>query len=69
MKDVLEKELKPNIFVNGGDRFKDDVPEVATCKKIGCKMVFNVGAGGKIQSSSWLLEEYLKKVAGGKKFD
>lgn len=56
----LEK-LKPDIFANGGDRFKDDVPEVATCKKIGCKTVFNIGKGGKVQSSSWLLERYLKK--------
>src|SRR3989344_1350939 len=36
------------------------IPEVSTCKKINCKMVFNVGKGGKIQSSSWLLENFLK---------
>jgi D-beta-D-heptose 7-phosphate kinase/D-beta-D-heptose 1-phosphate adenosyltransferase len=58
------EELKPDIFANGGDRFESDVPEVATCKKIGCQMVFNVGHGGKTQSSSWLLEKYVKKVAG-----
>jgi cytidyltransferase-like protein len=57
----LEK-LKPNIFANGGDRFKDDVPEVETCQKIGCKMVFNIGEGGKVQSSSWLLGKYLDKA-------
>lgn len=55
------EELKPDIFANGGDRFKTDVPEVGVCKKIGCKMVFNVGSSGKVQSSSWLLEKYLKK--------
>lgn len=55
--------LKPDIFANGGDRFKEDVPEVAICKKIGCKIVFNVGYGGKVQSSSWLLEKYIKKAA------
>ena len=60
------EELKPDIFANGGDRFESDVPEVATCKKIGCKMVFNVGRGGKMQSSSWLLEKYVKKVARGR---
>jgi len=60
------EELKPDIFANGGDRFKNDVPEVATCKKIGCKMVFNVGHGGKAQSSSWLLEKYLRKAMKGK---
>jgi cytidyltransferase-like protein len=54
--------LKPDIFANGGDRFKDDVPEVDICKKIGCKMVFNIGEGGKVQSSSWLLGKYLDKA-------
>lgn len=56
------EELKPDIFANGGDRFAHNIPEVAMCKKIGCQMVFNVGRGGKIQSSSWLLDKYLKKV-------
>jgi len=52
------KLIKPDIFANGGDRNpkKDPVPEVKTCKKIGCKMAYNVGKGGKIQSSSWLAE-------------
>jgi len=58
------EELKPDIFANGGDRFESDVPEVATCKKIGCRTVFNVGDGGKMQSSSWLLGKYVKKVTG-----
>ncbi len=49
------RELRPNIFANGGDRFEDNIPEVAVCREIGCEMVFNVGAGGKIQSSSDLV--------------
>ena len=52
------RELKPHIFANGGDRTHDNIPEVAVCDEIGCKMNFNVGAGGKVQSSSWLLEKY-----------
>jgi D-beta-D-heptose 7-phosphate kinase/D-beta-D-heptose 1-phosphate adenosyltransferase len=60
--------LKPHIFANGGDRNKKDAnktssslnPEQALCQKLGIKMVFNVGEGGKIQSSSWLLEKFLK---------
>jgi cytidyltransferase-like protein len=52
--------IKPDIFANGGDRNKENIPEVAICEKINCKMVFNVGKGGKIQSSSWLLENFLK---------
>ena len=56
------KILKPHIFANGGDRKEDNVPEVEVCRKINCQMVFNVGRGGKIQSSSWLLEKFLKNV-------
>jgi len=52
--------LKPDIFANGGDRTKKNVPEDAVCKRIGCKMVFNVGEGGKIQSSSNLVEKAMK---------
>ena len=54
------KKLRPNIFANGGDRTKNNIPEAALCKEINCKMVFNVGQGGKVQSSSWLLEKFLK---------
>jgi D-beta-D-heptose 7-phosphate kinase/D-beta-D-heptose 1-phosphate adenosyltransferase len=54
--------LKPSIFANGGDRKLDNIPEVAVCDAINCKMIFNIGDGGKIQSSSWLLADYLKKV-------
>ncbi len=57
-------ELKPDIFANGGNRKLGNIPEVPVCREIGCKMVFNVGHGGKVQSSSGLLDEYVKKVAG-----
>ncbi len=50
--------LKPNIFANGGDRQKNNIPELDICANIGCKAVFNIGEGGKIQSSSWLLNNY-----------
>ncbi len=53
------KELKPDIFVNGGDRTRKNIPEVALCKKMGTKMIFNIGRGGKIQSSSWLLNSFV----------
>ncbi len=52
--------IRPDIFANGGDRTQKNIPEVATCKNIGCAMVFNVGHGGKVQSSSWLLAAYAK---------
>ena len=57
-------EIRPDIFANGGDRKLDNIPEVPTCEAIGCEMIFNIGDGGKIQSSSWLLADYLKKVNG-----
>jgi cytidyltransferase-like protein len=50
--------IKPNIFANGGDRNRKNVPETSVCVEIGCKMVDNVGRGGKIESSSWLLAKY-----------
>ena len=56
------EEIKPDIFANGGDRFKEDVPEIEICNKLGIKMVFNVGRGGKIRSSSDLLKKYAKKI-------
>jgi cytidyltransferase-like protein len=54
------KILRPDIFANGGDRHYGNIPEVPVCEAIGCKMIFNVGHGGKVQSSSWLLAKYLK---------
>ncbi|HDY72644.1 MAG TPA: cytidyltransferase [bacterium] len=54
--------IKPDIFANGGDRIRKNIPEVTVCKKINCKMVFNVGRRGKIQSSSWLLKKFLKSA-------
>lgn len=50
--------LRPNIFANGGDRKLDNIPEVAACEELNIEMVFNVGTGGKVQSSSWLLDKY-----------
>ncbi len=54
--------LRPHIFANGGDRHLRNIPEVAICREIRCQMVFNVGKGGKMQSSSRLLEQYLQKT-------
>lgn len=50
--------VKPDIFANGGDRTRKNIPEVSVCKTLGCRMKFNVGRGGKVQSSSWLLVKY-----------
>jgi cytidyltransferase-like protein len=54
------KRVRPHIFANGGDRKKGNIPEIDACNKMGCKMIFNIGHGGKVQSSSWLVEKFLK---------
>ncbi|MBI2064033.1 MAG: adenylyltransferase/cytidyltransferase family protein [Candidatus Yanofskybacteria bacterium] len=55
------KKIRPHIFANGGDRTLNNIPEVTVCKKLGCKIIFNIGRGGKIQSSSWLVSDRSKK--------
>jgi len=52
------RELRPDIFANGGDRIPGNTPESRVAKELGCTMVYGVGAGGKVQSSSWLLERF-----------
>lgn len=47
------RQIKPDIFANGGDRFEDNIPEKILCDELGIEMMFNVG-GGKDQSSSTL---------------
>ena len=56
------RKLKPHIFANGGDRKKGNVPEDVVCQELNIKMVFNVGRGGTVQSSSWLIADALQKV-------
>lgn len=52
---AIEK-IKPTVFTKGGDRAApEDIPEWTICQQVGCEVIFNVG-GGKIQSSSWLIE-------------
>jgi len=55
------QKIKPGIFAQGGDRNTGNIPpcEVVLQKTIGYKVVNNVGGGGKVQSSSWLLNAYL----------
>jgi len=50
------KRLKPDYFANGGDRKADNTPEMDVCEELGIEMLWGVG-GGKVQSSSTLVEE------------
>jgi cytidyltransferase-like protein len=50
--------IRPMIFANGGDRKSEsDIPETAVCRKENIRMIFNVGKGGKMQSSSLLAKK------------
>ncbi len=45
------------IFANGGDRNKENIPEMRL-NNPNLKFAFSVGGGDKINSSSWILEEW-----------
>jgi len=49
------RRLQPTYFANGGDRIRDNIPEVQTCLDNNVEMIWNVG-GEKIQSSSDLIK-------------
>lgn len=47
---------KPTYFANGGDRGKDNTPEVQLCKKLGIELLWGIGGEEKIESSSKLVK-------------
>ena len=53
--------IRPHIFAKGGDRHPSGVPipspEVLVCDEIGCEIVYDIGFGGKVQSSSELVKK------------
>ena len=53
--------IRPDIFCNGGDRTKKNIPELAVCARLGIKVIFSVG-GGKVRSSSGLLKRIKKPL-------
>jgi cytidyltransferase-like protein len=53
--------IRPHVFANGGDRKENvPVPEYETCERLGIEMVFNIGRGGKVRSSSDLVRRAKK---------
>jgi D-beta-D-heptose 7-phosphate kinase/D-beta-D-heptose 1-phosphate adenosyltransferase len=55
----------PDAFANGGDRKKENTPEMDLCDEMGIQMLWGIGGDDKPQSSSWLVNkaiEQLKKV-------
>lgn len=62
--------LKPDIFVKGGDqRSEKDILEAEACRKMGCKIIFNIGHGGNFQYSSWLLANYIRSLSRKKQIN
>ncbi len=57
------RSLRPHIFAKGGDRHVGNIPspEVLVCEEIGCKIINDVGHGGKVQSSSDLVKKARNK--------
>ena len=51
---------KPDCFANGGDRKKDNTPEMDMCDKLGIQMLWGIGGKDKPQSSSWLVNKFLE---------
>ena len=54
------RQIKPDIFANGGDRWLNNIPEVTVCQEIGTQLIFGV-CGNKLRSSSELLNNYVNK--------
>ena len=50
------RRLRPAMFGNGGDRIFGNTPEQETCQDLGVELVWGLGRGGKIQSSSKLVK-------------
>ena len=51
------REFKPDAFANGGDRKKENTPEMDLCDELGVQMLWGIGGKDKPQSSSWLVNK------------
>tara|TARA_R100001082_G_C4219556_1_gene98604 strand:- start:124 stop:495 length:372 start_codon:yes stop_codon:yes gene_type:complete len=61
------KRIKPDAFANGGDRKKENTPEMKVCDDLGVQMLWGVGGANKPQSSSWLVNKAMEQLSGLKK--
>lgn len=53
---------KPNAFANGGDRKKENTPEMEVCDELGIQMLWGIGGSDKPQSSSWLVNKAMEQM-------
>ena len=49
------------VFANGGDRVRDNIPEFTDFgKNKNVEFIFSVGGSNKMNSSSWIIDEFIK---------
>lgn len=53
--------FRPDAFANGGDRKKNNTPEMELCDELGIQMLWGIGGKDKPQSSSWLVNNLMEK--------
>ena len=54
----------PDAFANGGDRKKNNTPEMEVCDNLGIQMFWGIGGKDKPQSSSWLVNKAMEQLNG-----
>lgn len=55
-------------FINGGDRNNKEIPEAKLCKKLGINLLDGVGGINKLNSSSWILKNYVLNNCSNNKY-
>ena len=58
---AIEKH-RPSAFANGGDRKKENTPEMIVCDELGVQMLWGIGGKDKPQSSSWLVNKAMEQL-------
>ena len=53
---------RPDAFANGGDRKKNNTPEMELCNELDIQMLWGVGGTTKPQSSSWLVNKAMEQL-------
>jgi len=54
--------IRPSAFANGGDRKKNNTPEMSVCDELGIQMLWGIGGTEKPQSSSWLVNKAMEHL-------
>jgi len=54
--------LHPDAFANGGDRKKNNTPEMTVCDDMSIQMLWGIGGKDKPQSSSWLVNKAMEQL-------